>query len=94
MSSSRQHFISAMMALSIGILYRLTPLNKLRIGNFLKGQTVNSISQENIANVTQINVTEENISALVAMGFPRDRAIDALTKTHNNLQAASNKLLE
>lgn len=38
--------------------------------------------------------TEENITFLTSMGFPRDRVVRALQSTGNNLEVATNLLLQ
>jgi Holliday junction resolvasome RuvABC DNA-binding subunit len=42
----------------------------------------------------QINPTEENITALMNMGFTRQQAIAALIQARNNLQIAINLLID
>jgi len=38
--------------------------------------------------------SEENITTLMGMGFTREEAVNALTQTRNNLNAASNVLID
>jgi Holliday junction resolvasome RuvABC DNA-binding subunit len=42
---------------------------------------------------TTSSPTEENISALVNMGFDRDSVVRALLSTNNDMEAAANQLL-
>lgn len=107
MSRSRSYTLFGFVALASGLIYSFVPgFQKMRLPlfqivedlfttNFRQKRPSSSNNNNNrAAPRPAIPVSETNIQSLVAMGFNRDQARNALQRSNNNVQAACNLLLQ